>query len=90
MIKYNEDMFVNGVLDARIIDGELSERAKAPITSDISCLTAKCDALTAHIEALQQKAGALTDAYNRATEVINDLICRIEALEANYDPTLIK
>ena len=39
---------------------------------------------------ITKRLDKLTSKYNQAIEVINNLSARIDALEANYDPTLIK
>ena len=50
----------------------------------------KLNCTMAEVEELKASNAALTTAYNKAIEVINDLSVRFTALEANYDPTVIK
>lgn len=39
---------------------------------------------------LKKENVRIAETYNKAIEVINDLAQRVAALEANYDPTIIK
>ena len=42
------------------------------------------------VKQAEEKCEKLADAYNKAIIIINDLVERVAALEANYDPTIIK
>lgn len=94
---FNENVTINGNLSARRIDGELGETALSAILKRFEHVDAE---LTDVRDRLADAAGKstgmqstiekLAESYNKAIEVINDLEQRVAALEANYDPTIIK
>ena len=105
---FNEDIKINGVLAAAMLDGKLSPSleaavadcmndAIAPLSQELKMWTERIDTQMRAINELQnqnleitKRLDNLTSKYNQAIEVINNLSARIDALEANYDPTLIK
>lgn len=105
---FNEDIKINGVLAAAMLDGKLSPSleasvadcmndAIAPLSQELKTWTERIDTQMRAINELQnqnleitKRLDKLTSKYNQAIEVINNLSARIDALEANYDPTLIK
>lgn len=93
----NENVTINGNLSARRIDGELGETALCAILKRFEHgdaeLTDMRDSIAFAAEKLtgmQSTIEMLAETYNKAIEVINDLAQRVAALEANYDPTIIK
>ena len=52
--------------------------------------TKKLEAAEQKITALAEKYNAAVERFNEAVETINAMSERITALEANYDPTIIK
>lgn len=90
MQNFNEDIRVDGTLSARFIDGTLSETAAQPLVNEIAELRTELAELSANLDSALARNETLTQSYNNAIEVVNDLVERVAALEANYDPTLIK
>lgn len=90
MQKFNEDIQVNGRLSASILDGTLSDATVQPLVDEIFAVRSANAELSEKLDCALSRIEALTQSYNNAIEVINDLAERVAALEANYDPTLIK
>lgn len=90
MQKFNEDIQVNGRLSASILDGTLSDATVQPLVDEISAERSANAELSEKLDGALSRIETLTQSYNNAIEVINDLAERVAALEANYDPTLIK
>lgn len=98
MHKINGDMTVLGRLTATELYGKL--HISKALTAELQAITdespavvslkSETAALNAQLDELKKENAALADAYNKAIEVINDLAQRVAALEANYDPTIIK
>lgn len=94
---FNENVTVNGNLSARRIDGELGKTALSAILKRFEHVDAELtdmrDSLASAVgksTGMQSTIEKLAESYNKAIEVINDLEQRVAALEANYDPTIIK
>ena len=94
---FNEDLSVDGAVSAKTLDGELTEKALRPIAERFKETGATVDELTDKLANLDMRlSGAeaqltvVSESYNKAIEVINNLSERLAALEANYDPTIIK
>ena len=80
--RINNDLIVCGKIAADEFCGRLSDEIKAEIAEDRRlALETKADA-----SAVRE----LTERYNEALKVINNLSERLAALESNYDPTVIK
>ncbi len=94
---YNEDIIIDGKLNAMLLDGVLSKKALAPIQERFEETDGKIAALDNRLATLQERLNndeanlsMLFERYNKAIEVINNLSERLTALESNYDPTVIK
>lgn len=105
---FNEDIKINGVLTAALLDGELSPNletvidtrirsAVLPLLQELGSQSERVAAQALEITKLREhncelvnRLNEFADKYNKAIEVINVLATRIDALEANYDPTIIK
>ena len=98
MHKINDDMQVLGTLSATELCGKL--HISEALTAELQDLIADSPAVVALASDLAAAQSALAElkkenvriaeTYNKAIEVINDLAQRVAALEANYDPTIIK
>ena len=69
------------------ISGGLSEASAVQRLAEVECRLAEVESIFK--EQLEKYNQNIT-AYNKAIEVINNLSERLAALEANYDPTIIK
>lgn len=81
---------VHGKVNADKLSGELSAETRAPLDARIDEAAAALHTAQGELSAVQATIAELTEAYNKAIEVINNLSERVTALEANYDPTIIK
>lgn len=101
MQNFYDDITVLGVMHAQTISGVLAEETRAPLDARIDELLLSLNAAhdnLANSLCVQQDAlsaeqtiiADLVEKYNKAIEVINNLAERVTALEANYDPTVIK
>lgn len=105
---FNEDIKINGVLTAALLDGELSPNletvidtrirsAVLPLSQELEMQSERVATQALEITELREhncelanRLNEFADKYNKAIEVINALAERVGALEANYDPTIIK
>lgn len=105
---FYEDIKINGVLTAALLDGELSPNletavdarirsAVLPLLQELGSQSERVATQALEITELREhncelvnRLNEIADKYNKAIEVINALAERVGALEANYDPTIIK
>lgn len=71
-------------------EAEIELSATPEITYLADAIKALCVKTEETEKRLMQENKMLSEAYNNAIKVINDLSERVYALEKNYDPTLIK
>lgn len=62
----------------------------ASIAESVECLKANLLELTESLATVRTANENVTKAYNKSVAAINELSNRLAALEANYDPTIIK
>lgn len=101
----NNNLTVLGILDSKGIGDGLKNSINNIMTDRLNTAVrllsdeasaAKAE-MSAQVQKLQEELNktkeqlrAAVENYNTAIQVINDMSARITALEANYDPTIIK
>lgn len=97
----NNDVFVNGVLNTSYVGKDLEKEidriAADRLETVVRLLSEKTAIFDEKIQRVQDQLTSIKESllaaaekYNAAIEVINDMQRRVRALEANYDPTIIK
>ncbi len=101
----NHNFTVLGVLDSKSIGDGLKNSIELIVTDRLNeavrllseCVEEVQAEASAQVQQLQEELSKVreqlyvaVDNYNTAIQVINELSARVTALEANYDPTIIK
>jgi RecA/RadA recombinase len=101
----NHNFTVLGVLDSKSIGDGLKNSIELIVTDRLNeavrllseCVEEVQAKASAQVQQLQEELSKVreqlyvaVDNYNTAIQVINELSARVTALEANYDPTIIK
>lgn len=94
-----EDSAINRLTEleqahAKVLDGFAALKADCAqrdieAAETLNVFRSDLDAHLAAIEILKRQNKALAESYNGAKDIINDLSRRLNALEKNYDPTII-
>ena len=98
MQTFNSDLNIIGIIEATGLGETLIAEVKDLIAAyvdpqqleETAEIKAKLTELDNHINALQSKYNDAVRQFNAAIETINAVSARLAALEANYDPTIIK
>lgn len=101
----NHNFTVLGVLDSKSIGDGLKNSIELIVTDRLNeavrllseCVEEVQAKASAQVQQLQEELSKVreqlyvaVDNYNTTIQVINELSARVTALEANYDPTIIK
>ncbi len=101
----NHNFTVLGVLDSKSIGDGLKNSIELIVTDRLNeavrllseCVEEVQAEASAQVQQLQEELSKVREQlyvavnnYNTAIQVINELSARVTALEANYDPTIIK
>ncbi len=101
----NHNFTVLGILDSKSIGDGLKNSIELIVTDRLNeavrllseCVEEVQAKASAQVQQLQEELSKVreqlyvaVDNYNTAIQVINELSARVTALEANYDPTIIK
>ena len=93
MRKINDDVEIAGKLTVDNVGGFFMDKISCKFEELQTCVTelySRLDAQKTEYSDLYARFNNLADKYNKAIKVINDLSERVDALENNYDPTVIK
>ena len=86
MKNINDDVTILGTLTVDKVGGFFI----AELIEHLNSLNTRLDEINKKIGEQCENLATITERYNNAVIVINDLSERVTALESNYDPTVIK
>lgn len=84
-----EHLYAQSLADFGALNAAV-EGYKTETAALVAELQAEQKRLTETVASVKKNNETLTNAYNEASKVVNDLSNRLSALEKNYDPTIIE